>query len=291
MSGTTSQCSTANIFPVSTETGDHLVCYEQDAVPITDVPQHGPVFIPRNYCTLRQGHGLGDDGRDGLGPVEVDELLDRLGAPDGALGGSVSSELASIRVGLGSVHHAGVHGLEILSRRRCISTQPQDPPGRAVIGAPPAYHLIAPGLAPATMVRPGNLQRSLICLGPAADRKDTRQATRSDAGQLLGQLDSRDRSRTLREVSDLEHLLVSRLGDLGPAVSDVDRVVAAVYVEPRTALRVGDPDTMALDHHRRIAFLGHLHPVAAVHPQISQRRLTNGLAIRSDNHRSSPDVS
>ena len=149
-----------------------------------------------------------------------------------------------------------------------------------MVGPPPADYLVPALVAPPLMIRTGNLECGLVGLRPAAHRKDTRQTPRRDLGQLFRELNRGNGGRPFGEVRELDHLLVSGLRDLLTSIADVDRAVAAVHVDPRVVFGVGNPDSMTVDDEDRVALLSHLCPVAALHPEVSQRRLAECLGVQ-----------
>ena len=117
----------------SAEAVDYLVGYEEDAVAVADVAEHGPIFVAGDGSAHGGGDGFGDDGGYGLGAFVEDELFDGVGAEDGALGGGLSAEFASVGDGLGGVEHSGVCRLEVVALGVGVSAEPDDAGGGSVV--------------------------------------------------------------------------------------------------------------------------------------------------------------
>ena len=166
----------------ASEAVDDLVGYEQDAVPVADVPQHRPILVAWDGGAHGVGHGLGDHGGDGLRAVKLHELLDGVGAADGALRGCLSAPLAAVGIRLRPVDHPRERGLEVGGD----ASEKQDSAGGPVVGALSADDLVSPPVASPLVVGPGDLQRRLVGLRAAAHGKDPRQVAGADLRDLPG---------------------------------------------------------------------------------------------------------
>ena len=275
-----------NHLPVRPNPVATLVGYEQHAVPVADLPDHGPVLVAGHHgAAVEHADRLADERRDRVGAVEQDQVLDGLRASDGALGRRLAAQLAPHVVRLGRVDVPRIGRLEVELRVSHVAAEEHHPAGRPVTRVPAADDLVASRLSVALVVCADDLQRCLVGLGAAGHRPGPLQAARRNLGQLGRQPDHRLCGRALRKVGQRAHLVAYGVGDLGPAVADGDGAEAGEAVDARPALGVGELDAFAVHDDGWAALLGHRHPVAAAHPQVLQRRPSQVLRVSLGGHR------
>ena len=130
------------------------------------------------------------------------------------------------------MHHAGVNRFVVVARLIWAAAQPQHARRHAVIRTHAADDLVATGFADALVVCARDFERGLVRFGAAAHREHARQAAGRNLRELGGELRHRDGGRALREVVQVDHLLVGGFANLGASVARVDGVVAAVDINP-----------------------------------------------------------
>ena len=214
---------------------------------------------------------LEDHGRDGVGALELDLLLDLLGGPE-----RVAVVGPAVAVGVRDVAAAGGERLEL--RAELGDPGRGERPHRgAVVGdlAGDQLDLLALALQPVVVAR--HLQRRLDRLGAAVGEEDVVQVAGGEAGDALGQLDRAGmRVAPVGDEVELADLGGHRVADLLAAVAGVDAEEGREAVEVAVALGVVDVGALAaLDDRDRVLGVVAAHP-REVHPQV---RAGSGLQV------------
>ena len=259
----------AEVLAQPAEGADHLVGDEQHAVAVTDLAD--PCEVPRRRREAPAGvlDRLQVHRGDGLGPLALDGPADLVGRPAPERHQVVAVDRGTVEVGVGHLDGAGDQWLE----GRLEGGDPGDRQrthGGAVVGDVAAEHLGPGRLAHQPEVLAGELPGRLDRLGAAGGEEHAVAVPGGQDGDALGQL---DRPRVgvgpQREVGQLRRLLRRRLGQLGPAVTDLAGEEARKAVEVALAVLVPDIGTLAAHHHRHLV-VGAVGPEPGeVHPQMA----------------------
>ena len=220
----------------ATEAGYHLIGDEQDAVLVADFAQHWPIVVRRHHRSHGTGNRLGDDARDRIRSLELDHVLDGPHAALAALLGGLATELAAVEVGLRHVERAGHQGLIVSPWIEMVPTEGHGSSGCAVIGILAADELDAAGLADPLEIGAGQLDGCLDGLRAAAGKEGTGQVAGRDLGNLFGEPDGGLGGGAHGHVGQLEHLLISGVGDFLPAIAHVLQPEAGHCVDGRVSL-------------------------------------------------------
>ena len=221
------------------EPRDHLVGNEQHLVPGADLTNERPVVLRGIEDTAGALNRLSDDGRDGLGTLPQDGLLDlaRRRLPDGfartraleAVGVRIldvdeSRDARLERVPIARAHARGTHGLQ---------RQP-------VIGLRAGNHLHLVRPAGGLPVEARRLERRFVRLRAARREEHGLEAVGRQADQPVSQCDRRDvRSADVaRAEGQLAHLFGRGVGQLLAPVADVDVPQAGQAVDVLAAVDV-----------------------------------------------------
>ena len=252
----------------ASEAGDDFVGDEEAAVAVTDFPKHGPVVVGGDDGAVGAGDGLGDDGGDGLGALELDDILDGLDAELGAFLGGLAAVLTAVGVGLGAVEASGEEGFVVGLGKGGGASQGQGAEGCAVVGTLAADELGAQGFAYALEVGAGDFHGGLDGLGAAAGEEGAGEVAGGYLGDLLGEADGGLGGAAEGHVGELEHLLVGGVGDLGAAVANVFEPETGHGVDVGVARGVGDAAALAFDEDLGFAFFRHFAGFAKVDPEV-----------------------
>ena len=189
--------------------------------------------------------GLEDHRGDRLRPLAHDGLAKLSGAPLHQLGVGAGAAVAK-RMGRRDLGEAG--NLEVGVRRRHVG-QPADgerPRRRPVIAADERHDLVLLRLPLGQPVVPGDLHRALVGLGAAHREHRVAEVARRQRRELGGELGGRAIRELARRrvVGEAHRLLGDGLGDLPPAVPDVDDGEAGEGVHQLLALLRPEPDAL-----------------------------------------------
>lgn len=170
------------------EGADDLVGDEQHVVLVADLADPLEVAGRRREAAARVLHGLQEDGRDGLGALEEDLLLDLVGGPAAERLRVVAEERGAVDVGVRHLVRAGDQRLEGGLQRR-ETGDGQGALRGAVVGDRTRDDLVLGRLALELEVLLGQLPRGLDGLAATGGEEDLVQVARGVVGEPLGQLD------------------------------------------------------------------------------------------------------
>jgi hypothetical protein len=276
----------------SPEGADDLVGDQQHVVLVADLAHPLEVAGRGREAAAGVLHGLEEDGRDGLGPLELDRLGDAVGRPlaEGVLvvGAEVGGLGGAVEV---RVRHPEGRGHQWLERR-LHARQAGDRQGAlrsAVVGDRAADHLVLGRLAGELEVVLGQLPRGLDSLATAGGEEDAVEVTGGVVGDALGQVDrTRVRVGPEREEGELRGLLGGGLGELGATVPCLYDEQAGEPVDVLVAVGVPDVDAVA-SHDRGDLVLVIGGVPGEVHPEVVLGSLLAtlfGLGIGHDSYTS-----
>ena len=195
------------------EARHHLVEHEQDPVPVAHLADRLEIAVRRRYDAVRPGHGLEDHGRDRVGALVLEDLLEmrcaradraRIRVPGGA----------AVRVGVEHSHDPG-HARLVRPAAR-VAGERDRPMRRPVVGAVARDDLVP------TRVEPRELDRVLVRLRARVREKRHREVARRDLRKQAPELRARLVRHRRPDRAQLVRLLLDRRDDLRVLVADVD---------------------------------------------------------------------
>ncbi len=205
----------------ATETGDHLVKNQQDAVLGTDLAQPLEVAFGRHQHAGTASDGLDDHRRDIAGIVQKDDLLQLVGQRHILLGQPFGEGVLGDVEGMGQMIHPGQQGAEPLA---VTGNAPHRDAAKAdpVIATLAANQPGAGALTASPLPGQRDFERGIDRLGTGVGIEDVAKALGSDLHQLVGQLE-RQGVAHLECGSEIEvgNLLGDRLGNLAPTMARV----------------------------------------------------------------------
>ncbi len=233
------------------EAGDDLVVDDQDVVGLADLVHHGPVLGRRRYDAAGADHRLAQQCADVLGPVELDLVLDLLGA----------LHLAVVAVGLAPGTAVAVWGAQLdESREERLelgavhrdSLGARAGHGRAVIRPLPEHDHVLGALAFVAPVLARHLHCGLDRLAATECEEHMVEVAGSQLGHLVGQLDGR-LVGDLEDVVDRELLHLGHDGvvDLPAPVTHIDGPETGEGVDVLVTVAVPDERTLSPLHDDR----------------------------------------
>ena len=231
-SGTTSQWSTANQRPGAPEAGHHLVGDHEDPVPVADLAHALQVPVGRDEDAVRAGHRLEDEGRDGLRPLELDDLLE---VRECLL---ARCPVPRAMPWYGSVTRMTPGMPGSAAQRRGSPVRLIAPAVAAVVAAVAGEDLVTPG------EEARDLDRVLVRLRAAIREEEGVDVARRDLGQLRAQPRPRLGGHERVRVGERLCLLLDGGDHLRVAVADVRAHQLAVEVQEALPLR--RPEVAAL---------------------------------------------
>ena len=266
-------------------------------MPVADLAY--PLEVPGRRREAATGvlDRLEEDGRDGVGALLDDGLLDLVGRPPAerlqvaaeigrtisfghclAAAGAIVREPAgdrgaavlvgAVEVRVGHVHRGRHEGLERFLQRRDAGDG-QGAVGGAVVGDLPADDLGLGGLAGELEVLLRRLPGGLDGLAAAGREEHPVEVARGVGRDALGQRDGGGvRERPEREEGELGGLLGGRLGELLATMTDLHDEQPGETVEVALAPRVPDVGALALDDHRDVVIIVIDAMAREVHPQM-----------------------
>jgi hypothetical protein len=222
-----------------TEPGHDLVADHEDVVARADLADALEVAVRRDQDPIGAHDGLEEDGRDRVGALVADDVLEALEALlDRA------RLLLAPAVGVRVAHDA--HEAGLVGPAAGIPGEGHRAEGRAVVGPVSGEDLV-----PARVVT-GELDRVLDGLRPAEGEEDLVEVAGQDLGQLLPEA-APDLGREGRhDVLELLGLLRDRVDDPPIAVADVHRHQLAVEVEDPLSVRRVEVDALGVIDRDRV---------------------------------------
>ena len=258
--------------PEPAERADDLVGHQQHVVLVADLAHPLEVAGRRREAAAGVLHRLEEHGRDRLGTLELDRLADPVGCPPAERLEVVTVLGRAVEVRVGHLVRARDERLEHRLRAGDAGDR-QRAVRSAVVGDVAADHLVLQRPAGELEVLLGDLPRALDRLAAAGREEDAVEVAGGQVGQPLGQLDRLGvRVGPQREERQLAGLLGRCLGQLGPAVADLDDEQPGQPVEVALALVVEDVGTVAAHDHRHVGRVVGRH-AGEVHPQVVVRAL------------------
>ena len=264
--------------PDPPERADHLVGDEQHVVLVADLPHPLEVAGRRREAAAGVLDRLEEDRGHGVRPLELDRLGDPVRRPQPEGLGVVAQVLRRpVVVGVGHLEGAGHQRLEHLLGRRDAGDREGALRG-AVVGDGPADDLVLGRLPGQLEELLGQLPGGLDRLTAAGREEHPVEVARCPGRETLGELDgARVRIRPEREEGELLRLGGRRLGELGPAVPDLDHEQAGQPVDVLLAPVVPDPVPFAPDDERRP---GPLRLPRGMPGEVAPEVVTGGVRVR-----------
>ena len=268
----------------ATETADDLVRDQQDAVPVADALDLGPVTFWWHDDATRALHRLGDECRDAFGPEREDLLFQRLcGRETEVRRAGSAAELEPI--GLLDMLDAR-HRQQPLLVHPLHAAQARAGDRAAVVAVPAPDDDVALRLAFELPVAAREPDRGIDRFAARAGEKHVLELRWRDLGELRCKID-RGRGRALEEtvvVRQLVHLPVGSIGQFPPAIAQRHAPQARHAIENPVAIRIVEIDALAARDQPR--------PLRADLARVRERmqevrlveRLPVGLAARSRHH-------
>ena len=226
------------------ESGHHLVGNRQHIVALADLQAGGVVARRRHDDTARGQDRLGDEGGDIAG-AELEDLL--LQIPH--LGGAKRLDAHALGTPVGVrrrqvVDEVVLERHEILVPRLARAGGGQI--GAAVVGVMARDDVLLLRPAEHVVQEHREAQRRIDRGRAAGGEKDMPETVRRDAGQLVGQFHRRRVGHAPGAViAQAAGLFGDRVGDLAPAVADIDAPHPGRPVDQPVAVGIGDVDAVA----------------------------------------------
>ena len=236
-------------------------------MPVADLADALEVAVLGHEAAAAVLHRLEDHGRDRLGPLEQDRLLDLIGRPQ---------LLAILAPAIGvRVRHVMPARRQRLERgaQRGHAGRRQGAHRGAVVGELARDQLRPRRLAPGGVVGLRELPRRLDRLRTPGGEEHAVQIPGRELGDPRGELDrARVGVAPVRVEAELLGLARGGLPELGAAVADVHAVQRRQPVEVALAVLVVHVTAVPADDDRDVAVLVGAHP-REVHPQVALREL------------------
>ena len=235
--------------PKPAETADHLIRDQQHVVFPADALNFRPVAFRRHD----QAAGALDRFPDKRGHPVRAQRVDFLFQPARARGpeflrGHIVP--VPVPVGRGDMPDAGYRQAALLVHR-LHPAQAGGGNGAAVVGVFAADEHLLFGLPGQVPVTPHQPEHRVVGLGTGVGKKDVVKVRRGNLRQQPGQLNRRGRG-SLEEIiviGQLKQLPVRRVGQLLPAVTDVDAPQAGHAVQQSVTVRIPDINTVGAGNH------------------------------------------
>ena len=230
----------------ATETADHLVGDEQDAVLVTDALDLGPVAVGRNDDAASPLDRLADEGSHLVHPQRQDLLFQLTGTGQAELVGTHALPLTEV-IGLIDVDYAG-NGQTTLGVHALHAPQTGARHRGAVIGVVTADDHLLVGLPLAGPVVTHHAQHSVVALRARAGEEDVVEMGRRDLGQQGRQFGGGGMAGLEEEVviGQLLHLSGGGIHQLLAAITQVDAPQARHPVQDAAPVGVFQIDPLGL---------------------------------------------
>ena len=230
--------------------GNDLIRDQQNVVLVQHLLHGGPIAFGRRHDAPGAQNRLPDESGDGVGTFAFDQRLKLTYQMRGELRFAHVRVGAAVVIGRVGVDHLCQRQVELLVEQLQPSQRARHQT-RPMIATPARDDLFLLGAAKDVVVVPDQLDVGLIRVRTAKAEIDLAHAFGRAVEDHLGQGDAR-----LGAVADIGvvigqfmRLLGNRLGDLGPAIADVDAVEARKGVKQLVAIAVGDMAALGgLDH-------------------------------------------
>src|SRR5690606_25259574 len=225
---------------------------------------------------------LGDDRRDRLGILELDFLLEGVGAGDVVLFAAQPRELRPVVVRRGHMVDARHEGAEVLLG--ADAGQAHRAESHAVVRAAPGDDLVAPRETAHRLDLLGDLHRAFDRFGAAGAEEQPVEVAGQQVGDRLAEGDGRDGGVVAGgDIGQARGLLLHRLADLGAAVAGVDDPQAGDAVQVFLAIDIVEPGALAAIEDLHALLFGELLPRRAMDPDVFERGFRQ-LVGRCDSH-------
>jgi len=174
--------------PKPSEAGDHLIDDEQNVVFGEHLLHAVEMGLGRHDHAASPHHGLGDEGRDGVRPLALDQGIEIGGEPRGEVLLALARQREAVMMRAVGVQEAVDRNIEI----EMIVGKPREArrgDGDAVIGFDARDDLLLLRQPPRIVVIPGELHLAIVGFRSGRGEEHLGGRRRRDRFQLLGELD------------------------------------------------------------------------------------------------------
>ena len=240
---------------------------------VADLAEGLPVLLVGDPAAVGRGDRLGDHGCDGVRPGGDDDILDRSGAEDVALGEGLLVG-AAVAVDVGDMQRAGDEGLVGSSLGVAGGVDGERAGGLSVVGTNPGDDLELGAVATDVVILLGDLEGRFDGFGAAVDEDGLADRGGRELEELGGESDGglgRVSEGVL--VGETGHLLVGDVGEFGSTVADGVEPEAGHGVHVLAALVVMEEDAFAFVDDQQSIVGGEVGVGLGGDPEVLQRLL------------------